>query len=238
MGTNKQFSIIIPAYNEEKYIAESIKYAQKQQGNFDTEIIVVNNASTDNTKQIAESMGVLVVDEPRKGVGQARKTGTGLAQGEYILNIDADTHLPEDYLQQVYNRFQKDLKLACIGGQYYFYDAPWWKDILRIPVHWGFWLYARLVSLGRIGPMGNNMCFKKTTYNKTIGFDINLKYGEDASLCFKLSKIGKIRLDMSLKCKISVRRFTFDKKLFIYVINFFKLCVTGQPVRNELSENR
>ena len=233
-----QFSIIIPAFNEEKYIAESIECAQKQQGNFDYEIIVVNNTSTDKTKQIAESLGVFVVDEPRKGVGQARKTGTEIAQGEYVLHIDADTHLPEDYLLQVQRRFQEDSKLICVGGQYYFYDAPWWKNVLRVPVHWVFWFYALLASRGRVGPMGNNMTFKRCFYNKISGFDSGLKYGEDMDVCRKLSKFGKIKLDMNLKCYVSVRRFIFDKRLFVYAVNFFKMSIFGRPYKNILSDHK
>ncbi|MFH1947089.1 MAG: glycosyltransferase family A protein [Candidatus Magasanikbacteria bacterium] len=232
----KQFSIIIPAYNEEKYIAESIKYAQKQQGNFAVEIIVVNNTSTDKTKQIAESLGVLVVDEPRKGVGQARKTGTEVAQGEYILHIDADTHLPEDYLQQVVSRFQKDKKIVCLGGQMLYYDAPWWKDVLRFIFHYLLGWGAKILSLGRVGPMGNNMVFRKTDYVKTTGFDSNIRYGEDADLSRKFSKLGKTKLDMSLKCSVSSRRYKINGRLWLYFLNYLSICTKGKPYKNTLPE--
>ena len=233
-----QFSIIIPAFDEEEYISESIRSVQKQQGDFDTEIIVVNNASTDKTGQIARSLGVLVVDEPRKGVGQARKTGTEMARGEYVLHIDADTHLPEDYLLQVKKRFDNDPKLVCLGGQFYFYDASPWKNILRFFSHWGLWFFSRIVSLGTIGAMGNNMTFKKNIYNKTSGFNGDLKYGEDMDMCRKLSRFGRIRLDMNLKCHVSVRRFVFDKRLFVYAVNFFKMSLFGRPYKNTLSGHK
>ncbi|MBU2542310.1 glycosyltransferase [Patescibacteria group bacterium] len=233
---SENISIIIPAYNEEKYIAESIKYAKKQQGNFDIEIIVVNNASTDKTKQIAESFNVKVIDEIKKGVGQARKIGTEASKGKYILHIDADTHLPEDYLQQAFQRFEKDNKLVCLGGQMLYYDAPWWKDVLRFIFHhilgWG----SRILSLGRVGPMGNNMIFRKSDYNKTKGFDSAVRYGEDADLSWKLSKLGKIKLDMSLKCFVSSRRYKINGRLWLYFLNYLSICLRGKPYKNVLPE--
>ena len=230
------FSIIVPAYNEEKYIEESIKFAQKQQGGFNCELIVVNNASTDNTRQVAESLGAHVIDEPKKGVGQARKTGTEVAQGEFVLHIDADTHLPEDYLLQVYSCFQKDPKLVCVGGQMLYYDAPWWKNILRFIFHYILGWGSKILSLGRVGPMGNNMVFRKNDYDKTAGFDQNVRYGEDADLCWKLSRLGKIRLDMSLKCPVSSRRYKIDERLLLYFFNYLSICTRGRPHKNVLPE--
>lgn len=234
---SENISIIIPAYNEEKYIAESIKYAKKQQGNFNIEIIVVNNASTDKTKQIAESLGVLVIDEPRKGVGQARKTGTENAKGEYILHIDADTHLPEDYLQQVYSSFQKDSELVCLGGQFFFYDSRF-LNFLNFLIFYPLSVLVFLVSQHRVGPLGNNMTFKKTIYQRTPGFDSSLKYGEDGDLTIKLSKFGKIKLDTKLKCLTSSRRFKlFSKNFWIYVLNSAWVSTFGRPFRNKLFDH-
>jgi len=234
-----QFSIIIPAFNEEKYIAKSIKFAQEQQGGFDMEIIVVNNASTDKTKQIAESLGVLVVDEPKKGVGQARKTGTEVARGEYILHIDADTHLPEDYLQQVYKRFQKDSELVCLGGQFYFYDANLFWCVTRFFLFYPFYWFAKFSLRKSIGPIGNGMVFKKTTYQKTAGFDPELKYGEDFDINQKLANVGEIKLDLTLKYFISSRRFKlFNRDFWSYVANFFNFCFKKEIRNNELSSHK
>ena len=234
-----QFSIIIPAFNEEKYIAKSIKFAQEQQGGFDMEIIVVNNASTDKTKQIAESLGVLVVDEPKKGVGQARKTGTEVARGEYILHIDADTHLPEDYLQQVYKRFQKDSELVCLGGQFYFYDANlFWYFVRPVLFHLFYW-FSKITLKKDPGPAGNNMVFKKNIYNQTTGFNPKLNYAEDMDLSKKLHKIGKVKLDMKLRCYVSARRYKlFRKDLWVYAANFFSICLRGKRYKNVLSEHK
>ena len=88
----------------------------------------MDNDSTDQTARLAREQGVKVISEPVRGVGRARKTGTEAAQGEYVLHLDADTRLPEDYLVNVLSRFENDPKLVCLGGQFCFYDAPWWKN--------------------------------------------------------------------------------------------------------------
>ncbi len=234
-----QFSIIIPAHNEEDHIADCIRCAQSQKGDFGVEIIVVNNASTDKTESTAESMGVLVIDEPRKGVGRARKTGTEVARGDLILHIDADTHLPEDYLIQVKKRFDNDSKLVCVGGQFYFYDANLFWYLLRPVLFPVFYLFAKLSMGDTVGPMGNNMVFKKSAYNKVGGFDASLNYGEDFDLNRKLSKIGRVRLDMKLKYFISARRYNlFQKGFWIYVANFFSFCLKKDVYKNELSKSK
>lgn len=231
---NPLFSIIIPAYNEEKMIATCLDFLEQQEADFEYEIIVVNNNSTDATRSIVEKRGVLLIDELRCGVGSARRAGTAVARGKYVVHVDADTHLPSNYLTELIKRFEKNQKLVCVGGQFFYYDAPLWVDVIRFFTHWGLWFFSTVVSLGKVGPMGNNMCFKKEMYDKTLGFDAELKYGEDMDLCRKLSAFGKVRLDMSLKCEISVRRFVPNKRLWVYFLNFLKMCVVGKAYQNEL----
>src|SRR3989339_46826 len=95
------FSIVIPVHNEQDYLIDCIKSIKDQQVDFFYEIIVIDNGSTDNTAEIVKSKGITLINEPIMGVGRARRTGTRLASGRYILHIDADTRLPKYYLKQV-----------------------------------------------------------------------------------------------------------------------------------------
>ncbi len=236
MIENKEmlFSIVIPAYNEEKNIKSCLDCAKKASSNFVSEIIVADNNSDDKTVQIARDCGVKVILETRQGVGAARKAGTAIAKGKYVLHIDADTHLPVNYLGEVLKRFEKDIDLVCIGGQMYFYDAPFWKNFLRIFVHRFLWFFAVVISRKTQGPMGNNMTFKNSVYKQTTGFDENLRFGEDMDLSKKLSEFGKVKLDMSLDCPVSCRRYKIDKGLFDYSLNFFSMSTKGEPRKNDL----
>jgi len=232
------FSIIIPAYNEETVLPTCLKSLEEQQVDFGYEVIVVDNNSKDNTAKIARDWGARIIIEKKQGVGYARKAGTDSARGKYVLHIDADSRLPGDYLWKVKAEFGKDKELVCLGGQMYFYNGVWWQNMLRPFFHRVLWLFAALVSRGKVGPMGNNMTFRKEDYNKTSGFDTRLKYGEDMDLCRKLHQFGKIKLDMSLKCFVSSRRYKINKQLFEYFFNFLKMSVFGKPYKNVLPHTK
>ena len=93
-----QLSIIIPAYNEEKYIEaclESVFRALEASAITDgrAEVIVVDNNSTDGTAKLAEEAGARVVFEPLNQISRARNAGARAASGEWLLFIDADSNL-------------------------------------------------------------------------------------------------------------------------------------------------
>ncbi|EKE07503.1 MAG: glycosyl transferase family protein [uncultured bacterium] len=229
------FSIVIPAYNEEKHIKFCLDCAKKLHSDFPYEIIVVDNNSSDNTSKVAKDNGAdVVIVEKKQGVGAARRAGTAFAKGVYVLHIDADTHLPENYLLEVLKRFEKNPELVCVGGQMYFYDAPFWKDILRVFIHHFLWFFTVIVSRKSQGPMGNNMTFINSVYKETSGFDENLRFGEDMDLSKKLSDFGQVKLDMTLKCPVSSRRFKINKNLFDYSLDFFSMSTKGTPRKNVL----
>ena len=98
---NKRFSIIIAAYNIEDYVARAIESIEKQTFK-DIEIIAVNDASTDNTKQRILEMNekyhniTYLEHKENKKAGGARNTGLDVAKGEYIVFLDGDDSLAED----------------------------------------------------------------------------------------------------------------------------------------------
>ncbi len=227
-------SIIIPAYNEENFIEKCINSVKKQKTKLNYEIIVVDNNSTDKTKEIAKKQNIKIINEKKQGVGAARKTGTEHAKGEIVVHIDADTILYPNHLERVWKYFKEDKELACLGGQFVFYHAPLWKNIFRKVFYKPLALFGRILSRGVIGPTGGNMAFRKDLYEKTEGFDLSLKFAEDVDICQKFKQYGKIRVDFDLKVKVSSRRFQINKKFLIYTINFFALCFTGKPYKNVL----
>ncbi|MFA6307205.1 MAG: glycosyltransferase family A protein, partial [Patescibacteria group bacterium] len=100
-------SVVIPAHNEEKNISATIR-ALLAQSHPDFEIIVVNNASTDRTAEIAEGFPVKVVHESRKGLLWARERGRLEATGDIVVNIDADCLPDEDWLSRGTAHFLDD----------------------------------------------------------------------------------------------------------------------------------
>ena len=95
----KRVSIIIPAYNAASYILDCLTSVLSQE--HVTEVIVVNDGSTDETPAIMQSVKdndnrVLIIDRPNEGVSAARNLGMDLCSGDYILFVDADDVLPRN----------------------------------------------------------------------------------------------------------------------------------------------
>src|ERR1700687_698667 len=116
-----RLSFVVPAYNEEAYLPaclESILAQTKDLGD-QIEIIVVNNASTDRTREVALGFpGVRVVDEMRKGLTFARQAGFAASSGELIANVDSDSRLTEGWVKTVLAEFAGDAKMVALSGPF------------------------------------------------------------------------------------------------------------------------
>ncbi|APT95707.1 glycosyl transferase family A [Corynebacterium stationis] len=97
----KSISVVIPCKNDGALLAEALESLAKQTVKAD-EIIVVNNASADDTKTIGEKFGAQVVNEDRIGVLRATATGFDLAKSDIILRLDADVVLKPDFIERVH----------------------------------------------------------------------------------------------------------------------------------------
>jgi glycosyltransferase involved in cell wall biosynthesis len=108
MQDNKRLmiSIIIPTLNEAEGIRKTISSIPieglKEMG-FNAEIIVVDSNSTDGTDKVARELGAHVIYEPKKGYGQAYKTGFSYAKGDIIVTLDGDYTYPSEYIPQLVN---------------------------------------------------------------------------------------------------------------------------------------
>lgn len=95
-----RFSVIIPSYNQAKYLPDAIESVLKQSCE-DFEVIVIDDGSTDNSLDIAKSYPVKVISQVNKGLASARNTGIMNAQGEYIYPLDADDMMTKNCLRKV-----------------------------------------------------------------------------------------------------------------------------------------
>jgi len=92
-----KISIVIPAFNEERLLGESLAQIKVAANVFiktgwQTELIVCDNNSTDRTAEIARTAGALVVFEPINQIARARNTGASAATGGWLIFVDADSH--------------------------------------------------------------------------------------------------------------------------------------------------
>ena len=108
-------TLVICAYNEEGEIAEAIDIAKKVSQERFREIIVVDNASTDRTAEVASEHGARVIRESTKGLTYARLAGLNAAQSDYVAYIDADTHLSESWFDTAELVFAKYPNIVALS---------------------------------------------------------------------------------------------------------------------------
>ncbi len=116
ISTSFSLTVIIPAYNEEKSIERTIKSVQNSIYT-KKEIIVVNNASTDNTVKILQKFqdNIRILNEPKKGKSNAINKGIRYATGEIIVILDADTIILKNTLTNIVQPFKKNRITAVTG---------------------------------------------------------------------------------------------------------------------------
>ena len=227
-----KISFVIPAYNEEEFIKECLEsiYQEIVLSHADAEIIVVDNASTDNTQAVAKSVsGVKVVYEPKKGIAGARGAGFAASSGELVANIDADSKLPTGWITTVLEFFNNNPKLVCLSGPQVFYDQPAYKQFfVKLFYRLGF------LSSMLVGSMvqGGNFVVKRDALIKAGGFNPEFQfYGEDTDIARRMAKVGKVIFTFKLPILASGRRLEKEGLLTIgsrYAVNYFHTFATGK----------
>ncbi len=205
MRKKPKISVVIPAFNEEKFLAKCLE-SLKNQDFDDFEIIVVDNNSTDRTVEVAKKFGAIVLFEKNQGVAFARQKGFLKAKGEIIASTDADTILPKNWLSKIFEEFKKDKDLVAFGGSCEFYSGPISARLASKFLLKPFLILDKFFS-GGWNLMGCNMAIKKEAFLKIGGFNTNLKLNEDVEISFRLRKNGKVKVDLNFKVKTSGRRF-------------------------------
>ncbi len=208
-----KLSFVIPAYNEERYLAKCLESVCREIDGrgYEMEVIVVNNASTDGTRKVAESFpGISIVDEPRKGLVQARQSGFKTSKGELIANVDADTMLTPGWIIKVLDEFSKDEKLVALSGPFLYYDLSgpgnfWVKSFFYLGFI-GNLIGQKIFKKGSI-LQGGNFVLRRTALEKIGGYNMKLQfYGEDADMAMRISKVGNVKFTLDLPMYSSARR--------------------------------
>ena len=235
-----KLSIVIPAYNEEDYIGPCLKAARKEIAfsGCAAEIVVVNNASTDHTAEIASRFpGVRVINEPCKGLSRARDRGYRETRGELIANVDADCLMPRGYIDKALRRFERNHRLALLSGPFIYYDLPQTAQITtRVLYYFQFFpnvIGQRILNLGAVA-QGGNFVVRRSMLDKVGGFNTSLTFwGEDADAAIRLSRVGLVSFSMRLSMKTSARRLIKEgvfRAGLIYTVNNILMIFRGRPL--------
>ncbi|MBV8912449.1 MAG: glycosyltransferase family 2 protein [Acetobacteraceae bacterium] len=217
MSAPVRISFVVPAYNEEVLLPACLGAirAEIDRTGVEAEVIVVNNASTDRTPDVAAGTpGVILVHEPKKGLVQAREAGFEASSGELVANIDADTIIPAGWLDRVEEEFARDPELVTVSGPYDYYDVPFRiRAAARLFYTVGFGTYCFNRYVLRVGSMvqGGNFVLKREALIRAGGFDPTFTfYGEDTDIARRMAQVGRVKFTWGLMAKSSGRRLKGD----------------------------
>lgn len=198
----REYSVtfVVPARNEERFLKQCLASIVEQfqesvpSETFENSIIVVDNGSTDSTREIATQMGAKVVCLPPSNPARARNYGSSFCASTAVAFVDADCILPKGWLQKGLEHLDTEGVVAfgsiqAIPPE----NAPWvertWVQMIvpREEIEWknADWLPAF------------NLLVLKSDFDALSGFDESLETCEDSDFSYRLAKRGTLRRDHS-----------------------------------------
>lgn len=213
MGTT-EVSVVIPAYNEENNILKTLSSLTDNQTNRSVEILVVNNNSKDNTAALANASGVRCIHETVQGITAARNAGLLVAKGKYILNADADTIYPQDWIEQMVKPLAENENIAAVYGRFAFIPTGTTTRLV-------YFFYEYLADCMRwinktfreeaMNVYGFNSGFRREQGLSVNGFEHPPGTNEDGWLALKLREKGYGKLHFITNTKALV--WTTDRRI-------------------------
>ncbi len=180
-------SLIIPAYNEEKLIYNTLLSVSKAVSQFELdtqqslEIIVVDNDSSDRTVEIASMFDVIIVREERHIISAVRNAGANRATGEILCFLDADSEVSVNVFTLLYKAMQSGKYIG--GGSKMLLDQ---KGLFYSGIALGSQIMSFVLGISAV-----LIYTRKDTFDKLGGFDEKYFAGEDLKFIFKLKNEGK-----------------------------------------------
>lgn len=233
LDTSPLVSIIITTYNHSQFIADAIESILNQSYQ-NLEIIVIDDGSIDNTKEIVkEYRTVTYFYQKNQGLSAARNTGIKKATGEYILFLDADDLLYPDGISLNVKAISYNDDVAFVSGSYKYVDVNKVEEeaISQSIVGNNF---QRLILTNYIG-MHGTVLYRKKVIEKYL-YDTNLKSCEDYDMYLRISKDHKVLHHTELIAKY--RRVGNSMSSNIPIMLNSALKVIKNNVKNLLSDKK
>ncbi|HEX3023924.1 MAG TPA: glycosyltransferase family 2 protein [Chitinophagaceae bacterium] len=224
-----EVSVVIPAYNEEQNIVQTLHSLCNNVSAKSVEIIVVNNNSKDNTEVLVLATGVQCVRETKQGITAARNCGLANAKGKYILNADADSIYPKYWIEEMVKPLDKNENIVSVYGRfsfiptgstgrfiYFFYE--YFADFMR--------KLNEYLKDEAVNVYGFNSGFRRSQGLQVDGFNHPPGTNEDGYLALKLRNTLKGKLFFVTDTKALVwtsdRRIQIDGGLIKAIITRFR----------------
>jgi len=214
MNSKISVSVVMPAYNEERSIAESIQSILNQTFE-DFELIIVDDGSTDKTFEIASSFGdprVSVYRQKNLGPATARNKALSLAKGKYIALQDADDRSKPERLEKQYDFLENNLDYIAVGtdADYIDKDGFFIYEHTKgeaIPINWD-WLQAPVIH--------PSVMFRSQILKKIDGYP-DIPVSQDTLFLYEMSQHGKFK--------------NLNESLFEYRVNPFAISRKSEEIK-------
>jgi glycosyltransferase involved in cell wall biosynthesis len=207
---SRLISIVIPAHNEEGYLADTLEALQRQNYPW-FEVIVVANGCTDRTADVAKGNCQRLIVLSQKSLGVARNLGARMARGELIVFLDADTILEPMTLRKIAEDFNRNCAAATIKGR---------PDSARLPFRLVYFLKNFTHrSMLHAGSSGVIICWKEQ-FERIGGFDEHLEVCENSDLIRRLKQFGRYKYIGEVSATTSMRRYEqrgFGRQVWLWV---------------------
>ena len=226
-----RFSIVVPAYNEEKYIDKTLK-ALKNQTFTDLEIIVKDGKSRDRTVKMAKKLADKVISVQDRSAADARNQGARHAEGEILVFMDADTFLPPQTLDR-FNKLMDNEHVVGVSCR----KVPQSSNLLDHLLYEFVNLSTFVSSKMRLGGAhGNCMLIRKSVFEKSGGFNPNIIVAEEQELVRRASKFGRYVFLLNFYVVENPRRLQRWGRMRLYMAWFtgmFRSFMAGKKQRYE-----
>lgn len=196
---NPRVSVVIPVYNSENFLVKClISVLNQSYDNY--EIIVVDNNSTDNTKEIIrdferKNKKIKYVFESKKGRGAARNAGVNATQGEIILMTDSDCIVSKDWIKNLIKPIVCGGENAVMGFQYDLVNNYWTRNVQKADYEY----YSGNINGDYISQVDTKNFAINANIIKKVMFDRFIPTGEDFDFYLRLKDLIKIRYVPEIK---------------------------------------
>lgn len=213
-------SVIVPTWNEEKYLPRCLVSLANQKRGESFEIIVVDGGSTDRTVELAEKYAGKVLVRPGMPVGAARNTGAQNSQEEILAFIDADTVASPNWVVAITDSFRNDPGAVAATGPTYPCEGSR-LDNLAYHVATG-WAQRLSLKVGFPHVAGFNCAYRRSAFWSAGGFEECRELSEDLTLSLRIRHEGRVAFNPEMVAYTSLRRirhFGYGYLTMYYAIN-------------------
>lgn len=181
-----RISFIIPAKNESHNIGETVRVVTSHAWDFPVEVIVVDNDSSDDTREIAQAAGARVFIKTEGTIGEVRNYGVANSAGAVLVFIDADISLTDEWFREIDSVIQSiEDNSYLITGSHCVppTDGGWLEK------HW----FGKASQAEKTTHLGTgHLLVSRQLFNRLNGFSPAHKTGEDYDFCIRAKKLGGI----------------------------------------------